>query len=78
MHEPKIANYITGWTLYQFDKEVAIQNQLFFVQDSFRHLDVAEWVKFIPPHHRTNEDGQVISEWKTDLASIQEFYETLH
>jgi hypothetical protein len=63
MRDPKTASFITWWTLHRFDREVVIHHQLFFVQDSFRHLHVSEWVNFISPYYKTDEDGQLISEW---------------
>ncbi|WP_241613772.1 hypothetical protein [Rosenbergiella epipactidis] len=76
MYEPGYANFVFTWVLYFVDQDVFVQNKIIFLEDNpgFTPERINDFV------HKRNiydEDGQEISEWKTDLKNVNTFLSSL-
>lgn len=76
MYEPEDANFIFIWVIYFYDNEVHIQNKVLFL-DEHKYFKIEKINNYIGPRNTHNEDGMKISEWKTDIKSVMDFYENL-
>jgi CdiI N-terminal domain len=62
-----------AWILYREGDTVFIHEQLFVPPDFRLHLDADLQLLHIPPRTTVTEDGTPISEWRIDLAAIEDF-----
>lgn len=76
MYAADQTSFIFIWVAYFKGNDVFIQNSVLFMDDcpSFSPSKINE---FIEPRMTHDEDGEKISEWRTDLASIITFFESL-
>ena len=72
MSDPATTNFIFLWPLYREADVVYVQNSVLFLDEAKSFNPDSPWLS-VPPRERVNEDGQAISEWMTDMASIREF-----
>ncbi|MGQ4483939.1 hypothetical protein [Streptomyces sp. SAS_276] len=71
--DPKTANIISCWPLYRCQDEIFVQNSLIILDE----LDGAfepdnPWLS-VGPREVVDENGNRISEWRTDIAAVQKF-----
>ncbi|MDC9606029.1 hypothetical protein WDV76_14920 [Xenorhabdus griffiniae] len=76
MYEPSSVNFIFIWIIYFKEQEIFIQNQTLFI-DNCPSFSPDRINDFIEPRYTETEDGNKISEWRTDLNSILNFYKKL-
>ncbi|WP_340617364.1 hypothetical protein [Xenorhabdus entomophaga] len=76
MYDPNKANFIFVWIIYFKGKDVFIQNQTLFMDDC-PGFEPNRINSFIEPRYTETEDGNKISEWRTDLNSIFAFHQKL-
>jgi CdiI N-terminal domain len=76
MSDPETTNYIFLWPLYREADVVYVQNSVLFLDEVKSFSPGSPWLS-VPLRERINEDGQVISEWMTDMASIREFSQSI-
>ncbi|MBT0716687.1 hypothetical protein HGT71_00085 [Rosenbergiella epipactidis] len=76
MYEPENTNFIFTWVLYFSGEDVFVQNNILFL-DECPGFTPETINSFTQPRTTHNEDGMKISEWHTDLKSIQDFYHSL-
>ncbi|WP_405520383.1 hypothetical protein [Streptomyces canus] len=71
--DPKTANFIFCWVLYRVQDEVFVQNSLILLEELDRSFDPdTPWFS-VGPREVIDEDGNRISEWCTDIATVREF-----
>lgn len=71
--DPKTANFIICWPLYRVRDEVVVQNSLIFLDELDREFDPeSPWLS-VRSREVMDEDGNRISEWRTDIAAVREF-----
>lgn len=58
------------------DNEAHIQNKVLFL-DEHEDFKIEKINNYIGSRNTHNEDGMKISEWKTDIKSVMDFYENL-
>lgn len=76
MYNPENTRFIFTWVLYFSGDDVFIQNAILFLDENQGFTPEAI-NKFTEAHAAYNEDGIKISEWKTDLNSVLDFYNSL-
>ncbi|WP_071889330.1 hypothetical protein [Serratia rubidaea] len=76
MYKPEDTNFIFAWVLYFHSEKVFVQNKILFL-DECPDFTADKINYFIKTRMTHNEDGMQISEWCTDLNSIQSFLESL-
>lgn len=76
MHEPSTMNFFSSWILYYENESVFIQEKINFLDD-IKNFNLESLNLYIPNREVVNEDGLKISEWKTDIKSIYNFYNDL-
>ncbi len=76
MYEPALANFVFAWVIYFEDEVAYIQNNVIFLEEG-KEFSPEKINEFIDEHTTHDEDGIKISEWKTDLKSIINFYTEL-
>ena len=76
MYEPDDTNFIFTWVLYFSGDDVFVQNSILFLDEcpGFTPETIND---FTEPRTTHNEDGIKISEWRTDLKSVLDFYHSL-
>jgi hypothetical protein len=73
MLDPKIANYIFWWPIYRNGDIIYIQNHLLLMDQIKTAFDEKNPYMCIPDRAVLSEEGQKISEWKTNISSLEEF-----
>lgn len=76
MNDPALANFIFTWVIYFEDEMAYIQNSIIFLND-FNNFNPDRINEFIDKRTTHDEDGMKISEWCTDINSIQSFFDSL-
>ncbi|OIX90642.1 hypothetical protein [Pantoea sp. Ae16] len=76
MYEPDQTNFIFTWVLYFEGMDVYLHNNMVFL-DECRGFTVEQINKFVEPRTTHNDEGMKISEWRTDLKSVIDFYHHL-
>jgi len=76
MYEPDQTNFIFTWVLYFEGMDVYLHNNMVFL-DECRGFTVEQINKFVEPRTTHNDEGMKISEWRTDLKSVSDFYHRL-
>lgn len=76
MNDPALANFIFTWVIYFEDEIAYVQNSIIFLSDSDNFVP-DRINEFIDKRTTHDEDGMKISEWRTDLNSIQSFFDSL-
>ncbi len=74
MTDPGNSNYLVCWPMYRQGEDVYIQNAIIFldeIEGSF--APAAPW-SYVRSRHEIDEDGNRISEWKTSMDSLREFF----
>lgn len=72
MYEPGLTNFIFIWVMYFYDEDVYIKKMLFL--DERSEFTPGPINDFIGRRETHSEEGMEVSEWKTDLKSIIDFY----
>lgn len=74
MTDPGNSNFLACWPMYREGEVVYIQNAIIFLDQIEGPFDLdAPW-DFVQPRQRIDEDGNKISEWKTSMDSLREFF----
>ncbi|AFZ25444.1 hypothetical protein Cylst_3291 [Cylindrospermum stagnale PCC 7417] len=76
MYNPQEANFIVWWLFYRDAKNVHIQNQVLFLQDLVEPFNIQKMYDYIPKRKQYNDEGESISEWKTNILSLESFLNT--
>lgn len=76
MYEPDFTNFIVVWVMYYHDKNVHIQNKMLFL-DECPGFTPERINNFIGERKTHDEDGMKISEWSTDMNSVNTFLASL-
>lgn len=76
MNDLALANFIFTWVIYFEDEMAYIQNSIIFLND-FNNFNPDRINEFIDKRTTHDEDGMKISEWCTDINSIQSFFDSL-
>ncbi|MFD7939026.1 hypothetical protein ACFV4T_31655 [Streptomyces sp. NPDC059755] len=72
---PKTANFISCWPLYRIDDAVYVQNSLILLAELDHSFDPdVPWLS-VGPREVIDEDGNKISEWRTDILELRDFRE---
>lgn len=66
-------DYFQTWILYKVDDTIYIQEQLFFLEDLPKPFSLEDFYLQELERETQNEDGEKISEWKTNIADIKEY-----
>jgi hypothetical protein len=76
MYNPSQANFLTWWILYRDHTTIFIYQQLLMLGELAQPFELLNMYASIPAKpDPVNEDGERISEWCVDVASIQDFYQ---
>lgn len=77
--EPETSNFVFCWPLYRQGDDVFVQNAVIFLEGAGVDADVempfradAPWLS-VRPRTVVDEDGNRVSEWRTEMAVIREF-----
>ena len=73
MIPPNSLDHATAWILYREGKRVFVQERIFVGPASRPAFDDHEHLLGIEPRTTSSEDGAPISEWSTNLSSIEDF-----
>jgi len=76
VYDPKYANFYMAWSCYLMDNNVYIQNDII----SFENYCLEDVIYFnvkIDDLELTDDEGNKISTWKTDVKSIKDFKDRL-
>lgn len=76
MNDPALANFIFTWVIYFEGERAYIQNSIIFLSD-LNNFNPDRINEFIDKRSTHDEDGMKISEWCTDIKSIQSFFDSL-
>ncbi len=74
MHDPKLANHVFVWLIYDFGIYTIFRNHLIIITDS-NPFNVDEFYNNIPNYSKFTEDGLQISEWKISKIDLTNFLE---
>ncbi|MGS0646846.1 hypothetical protein ACU81Q_04340 [Komagataeibacter melomenusus] len=72
VHDPDMANFFMSWPCSVIDGTVYIQNKIIFA-DQHCLSDILSFHTDLEEMEFTDEDGQKISTWQTDLHAMQQF-----
>ncbi|MCX4452872.1 hypothetical protein OOK58_12335 [Streptomyces sp. NBC_01728] len=71
--DPKTANFVFCWPLYRIRDDVFAQNSLIILNELDNAFDPeSPWLS-VGPREIVDEDGNKISEWRTDIGTVREF-----
>ncbi len=71
------ANYVMLWPVYREQDVIYVQQQVLLLENirsefSYEHVD-----RFIDERETIDENGDLVSEWKTSVQAVQEFCDLL-
>jgi hypothetical protein len=69
--EPGLADHLVWWPLYREGDTVYVQNHMLFYDQLGKPFSSGDPWRSVPQRRTVNPEGQRISEWETDLSSIQ-------
>jgi hypothetical protein len=70
--EPALADYLIWWPLYRAGTTVYVQNQMLFYNQLLKPFSSENPWESVPERRTLNDEGSRISEWTTDVSSVQE------
>ena len=73
MIPPGSSDHARAWILYRDGERVIVQERLFIGQESRPAFDEHGHLRGIEPRTTSSDDGAPISEWTTNVSSIQDF-----
>ncbi|MOA15175.1 hypothetical protein D3C78_1353200 [compost metagenome] len=76
IYEPELANFVFVWVLYFKAEIVHVQNSIIFLEEH-KIFSPEKINEFIDERTTHNEEGMKISEWRSDLDSVLDFYKSL-
>jgi hypothetical protein len=71
--DPASSNFVFCWPLYRAGDDVFVQNALVFLDELTVPFDPARPWLSVQPRATVDEDGNRISEWRTEMAGIRRF-----
>jgi hypothetical protein len=74
--DPATSNFVFCWPLYREGDDVYVQSSLIFLDELAGTFDPTRPWLFVQPRSTIDEDGNRISEWRTDIAAIRQFLAT--
>jgi hypothetical protein len=74
--DPTTSNFISCWPLYRDGQHVRVQSSLIFLDELSEKFNEREPWRFITPHSVTDEEGNRISEWSTQMTEVQHFLDS--
>lgn len=79
LYDPMTANWIIWWPIYRTGSEVAIYNQMCFLEGWERSSEVEDLYRLLAPEDELGQDrdGHQVSRWTTTLVEVETFAETL-
>jgi hypothetical protein len=77
MYDPQTANFILWWPLYRDGQDVFVQNHVVPMDEINGTFDPVNPYVHVRDRETVNEDGKRISEWKTTVAEIEDYLNTL-
>jgi hypothetical protein len=72
--EPDNSNFIFCWPLYRIDETEFVRNSIIFLEELGDRFDTAAPWKSIRPRETVAEDGHRISEWRTTMTALRQFF----
>ncbi|WP_434743909.1 hypothetical protein [Micromonospora sp. SH-82] len=75
MSNPETANYLSCWPLYRDSETVYVQNSILFLDEVRGAFDPSQPWSSISPRETVDDDGNVLSEWRTSMNSMREFFD---
>jgi CdiI N-terminal domain len=69
--EPELADHLVWWPLYREGDTVYVQNHMLFYDQLEKPFSPRDPWQTVPQRRTVNGEGQRISEWVTDLSSVQ-------
>jgi hypothetical protein len=72
MYDPETANFIKWWAIYRVGEEVAVQEQLVFMDELTSCFSLERLDEVMGEYKQINEDGYEISEWRFPLKQLEE------
>jgi hypothetical protein len=70
--DPATSNFVFCWPLYGDGDDVYVQSSLIFLEELPGTFDVARPWLYVQPRATVDEDGNHISEWRTDVTAIRQ------
>ncbi|QVQ28280.1 hypothetical protein [Achromobacter deleyi] len=77
MRDPGVCNFLFYWVIFLEGDFAYIQNGVFFREELPGPFDPNGINGFVSDRQEINEDGVAISQWKVDLSSVIDFYNSL-
>jgi hypothetical protein len=74
MTDPGTTNFLVWWPVYREGEDVYIQNAIFFLGETAEALDPAAPWECVTPRCTVDEGGNKVSEWRTSMDSLREFF----
>jgi hypothetical protein len=74
MTDPGTSNFLVWWPMYRESADVYIQNAIVFLGETAKDLDPAAPWACVTPRRTVDEDGNEVSEWRTSMDSLREFF----
>jgi hypothetical protein len=71
--DPATSNFIFCWPLYRDGDDVYVHNAIIFLEELTVPFDPARPWLSVQPRETVDEDGNRISEWRTDMDEIRRF-----
>jgi hypothetical protein len=72
--EPEASNFIFCWPLYRIGESVFVHNSIIFLEELEERFDPAAPWRSVRPRETVNEDGHRISEWRTTMTALRQFF----
>ncbi|MFF4316886.1 hypothetical protein [Streptomyces sp. NPDC001507] len=73
--DPKTANFVFCWPLYRIHDDIFVQNFLIILNDLDHAFDPENPWFSVGPREVVDEEGNNISEWRVDVATVRRFRE---
>ena len=64
--DPSTASFIRSWVCYPIGDELIFQEHIIFLDDLGEPFDLKSPHKHVGPYENFSEDGERISEWRTE------------
>jgi hypothetical protein len=71
--DPATSNFVFCWPLYRDGDDVYVQSSLIFLENLPGTFDAARPWLYVQPRATVDDDGNRISEWRTDMTAIRQF-----
>ncbi|WP_426161465.1 hypothetical protein [Pseudoduganella sp. R-34] len=77
MRDPMFSNFVFWWVMYLNGDDIVVQNHVLFLDELGEPFELSALYQFIPNQEGVEPGEPPPSEWKTNLAEIKSFLQSI-